>query len=303
MALELSGENDLAAAEKLREEMLRYRDLFRAAFDELHEEVVKHVKTPGQYVGVHHDYPIISFLDSGFPSFREVGFYQNSAPRDFVGSVRPSSLLGLLSGLKFPAIQIPKGAALASFLRGHEIGKRFDLDRFAFDGATSDLPVDHLVGDAVERYLHLYGLDAAIDTKRRDEIIERLILGTVCRSLNLRLVVPIIMTHFEVEHFALSETTYIARLPRKMQLARARMSTHGTGASQGVVGAATHALVSNGWHLEVDNIIEVRRSLSQTSANVVEAIDTFFGALRVACCRFGGHHPKLTAFAFRTRPG
>ncbi len=23
----------------------------------------------------------------------------------------------------------------------------------------------------------------------------------------------------------------------------------------------------------------------------------------VACCRFGGHHPKLTAFAFRTRPG
>jgi hypothetical protein len=104
----------------------------------------------------------------------------------------------------------------------------------------------------------------------------------VWHTLGLRLVVPITMTHFEVDHFHLTETTCIARLPRKMQLARARMSTLGTGAVESVVGAATHAFVSNGWDLDVDNINEVRRSLGQSSANVVDAIDSFFGAMRVA---------------------
>jgi hypothetical protein len=80
----------------------------------------------------------------------------------------------------------------------------------------------------------------------------------------------------------LSETTYIMRIPKKLQLARARMSTWGTGAVQMVVGAATHAFVSTDWRLDVGNTDEVARSLNQSSPNVVDAIDTFFGALRIA---------------------
>lgn len=143
------------------------------------------------------------------------------------------------------------------------------------------MPVDHLVDDAVERYLHVYGLDTPIDHKRRDDVIRPLLLGTLWRRLELRLVVPITMTHFDVDHFPLTETAYIARLPKKIQLARARMGTHGTGAVQSVVGAATHAFVSNGWHLEAEKINEVRSSLGQSSASVVDAIDSFFGAMRV----------------------
>lgn len=281
MASKISDEERLAVENKLREEMLRYRELFIAAFDELHEAVVKHVRMPGQYIGPHHDYPVMSFLDSGFPSFHDVGFYQDNAPREYVGSIRPRGLGALLSGRKFPEASFPKGVELAAFLRGHEIGKRLALDRFVFDGKALDVSIDHLVEDAVERYLHLHGLDAPIDGKRRDDIIRPLLLGTGWRSLNLRLVVPITMTHFDVDHFPLTETTYIARLPRKMQLARARMRTHGTGAVQNVVGAATHAFVSKGWLLDVDNIDEVRTSLGQSSANVVDAIDSFFGAMRV----------------------
>ena len=269
-------------AKKLREEMLRYRELFTAAFDELHDAVVKHVKIPGHYVGPHHDYPVMSFLDNGLPSFQEVGFFQDNAPRDYVGSNRPRGLLGLLSGRKFPEVSLPRGAELAAFLRGHEIAKRLDLDRFVFNGKASDGPVNHLVDDAVERYLHLYGLDAPIDSKRRDNVIRPLLLGTVWPSLQLRLVVPITMTHFDISHFPLTETSYIVRLPKKMQLARARLGTLGTGAVESVVGAATHALVSNDWRLDVNNITEVARSLGQSSPNVLDAIDTFFGALRVA---------------------
>jgi hypothetical protein len=48
-----------------------------------------------------------------------------------------------------------------------------------------------------------------------------------------------------------------------------------------VVGAATHAFVSKGWNLEVDNTDDVHGSLSRSSSNVLDATDSFFSALRV----------------------
>jgi hypothetical protein len=224
----------------------------------------------------------MSWLDSGFPSFRESGFYNDKSPRDYVSMVRPRGLLGAFAGgYTSPEAGFPKGVELASFLRVHKIGQRLDLGRFVYKDIVSDRPVEGLVGDAVERYLHLYGLNAPIETERRDAIIRRLVFGTIWRPLDLRLVVPITMTHFAVDHFPLTETTYIARMPQKLQLARARMSTLGSGAVRMVVGAATHAFVSKDWSLDVDKIDEVQRSLNQSSSNVLDAIDSFFGALRI----------------------
>lgn len=258
-----------------RRELEQYFELFIAAFDELHAATVRQVKTPGQFVGPHHDYPAMSSLDSGFPHFHDCGFYDSGSPRDYVGTVRPG-LGGLLSGLGRPSVELPKGVELASFLRSHAIGKRLGT------GMLSDIRIGNLVEDAVERYFHQNGLDAPIEAKRRDAIIWPLVLGTFARVLDLRLVVPIAMCHFEVDHFHLNATTYITRIPRKLQLARARMSTLGSGAEKLVVGAATHAFVSNGWSLEVDDIDSVRNSLGQLPPNVLDATDTFFGALRVA---------------------
>jgi hypothetical protein len=265
----------LAAAKKRREELLRYLELFAGAFDELHRAVVKQVNTPGQYKGPHPDYPVMSLLSSGFPAFHESGFFQDHSPRDYVGTVRKGGLAGLLAALPGSAVNLPKGAELASFLRSHKIGQRLNLGKY-------DFSVDMLVGEAVERYLHLHGLDTPIEAKRREAVIRPLVFGTILPKLDLRLVVPITMTHFEVDHFPLTETTYIARMSKRLQLARARMSTLGSGAVRMVVGAATHAFVSNGWNIEVGQIDEVRRSLKQSSSNVVDAADSFFSALRVA---------------------
>jgi hypothetical protein len=268
----------MATAEKRQEELLRYLKLFAAAFDELHDAVIEQIKTQGQYIGPRHDYPVMSRLDSGFPSFHESGFYRDNAPKDYVSTVRPHSLVRLLGGLTPPKRTFPQGAELASFLRGHEIGERLNLSRFGYE---SDFAVDCLVNDAVERYLHLHGLDARVDAKRRDAVIRPLVFGTIWRRLNLTLIVPITMTHFELDHFPLTETSYIARIPKRLQLGRARMSTLGSGAVQMVVGAATHAFVSKDWNLEVDSIDEVRRSLNRSTGNILDATDSFFSALRV----------------------
>lgn len=272
----------LAALEKRRNEFAQYLSFFEAAFDELHDAVVTKVRTPNQYVGPHHDYPVMSILQSGFPSFHEFGYYRENSPRDYVGTVRPRGLGGLLGGYYRPGASFPKGDELAAFLRNHDIGKRLDLGEQTDNDTLSNWLVDRLVGDAVERYLHLHGLDAPVAAERRRAVILPLMSGTIRKKLDLRLVVPVTLTHFAVDHFPLTETTYITRLPKKLQLARARMTTLGSGAVRNVFGAATHAFVSNGWSVEVDNVHEVHKSLSQSSSNVLDAIDSFFGSLRIA---------------------
>jgi len=268
--------------EEFERELLRYLELFAGAFDELHGAVTKQAKAPGQNIGPHPNYPIMSRLAGGFPSFDEAGFYRDESPRDYVGMVLRNGADCIIRafGHGHPDPDLPKRAELASFLRNHEIGNRL-RSPLVYEDTLSDWRVDELVADAVERYLHLYGLDTPVEAERRDAVIRPLVFGTVSPSLHLSLVVPIALTHFEVDHFPLTETTYITRMPKKLQLGRARMSTVGSGAVKMVVGAATHAFVSNGWTLDVDNVDEVRSSLRQPSSNALDAIDSFLGALRM----------------------
>jgi hypothetical protein len=98
----------LATTEKRQKELLHYLELFAGAFDELHGAIIKQINTPGQYIGPHHDYPVMSMLDSGFPSFHEAGFNRDNSPRDYVGIFRPRGLFGLLGGIGRPEQGFPK---------------------------------------------------------------------------------------------------------------------------------------------------------------------------------------------------
>jgi hypothetical protein len=262
------------------EQIDRYIELFAEAFDELHRAVVTRANDRKHHLSNHHDYPTMSSSSGGFPMFSETGFFRDTAPKNYTDLVRPRGL-GMIVSQTEP-VQLPKGAELASFLRNHEIGKKLELNVPIYENKLWDWPIDNLVAHAVERYLHLYGVDAQIDFKRRDEVILPLVLGTIFQTLDLTLVVPITLTHIEVSRFRLSNNAFIAKIPRKLQLGRARINPIGSGAVKTVVGAATHAFVSKGWQLSVDDVNEVPRSLGEASPNVLDAIDSFFGALRVA---------------------
>ena len=279
MASKRSEPEALEAKEARFQQADRYLALFEEAFDELHTAVIQRIKDPLIYLRPHADYPRVTALASGFPTFHEAGYFDERCPRDYVGSIRPRGILAAISPT-LPKIDLPKTAALASFLRGHDIGKRFDL--FFKDNTPYDGQVEGLICSAVERYLHLFGKNTPLDIKKRERVILPLFFATAFKDLRLRLVVPITLTHFETRHFRLSATASIIRLPQKLQLARARISTIGSGATAGVVGAATHAFVSNGWSLDVESITDVHRSLSRISADASDTIDSFFGALRVA---------------------
>ncbi|MDP3692630.1 HEPN domain-containing protein [Bradyrhizobium sp.] len=255
--------------------------LFEEAFDELHRAVTEQIGKSTVRLRSHYDYPIMSSLDSGFPTFREAGALDPDSPKDYVGTVSPRGLLALFDGAQ-PKIALPKITELASFLHTHVIGTALDLEKWVYKGKVSELPVETLVRDAVERYIHLHGL-GPIDSKLRFRVIWPLISGSFGGTLQLRLVVPIAVTHFEFDYFRLSERSYIARIPKRLQLARARMSTRGSGAEEMVVGAATHAFISKDWSVnDIDKIEEVGSALNQISSNAVDEADSFFGALRIA---------------------
>ena len=64
------------------------------------------------------------------------------------------------------------------------------------------------MGGAVEKYLHRHGINAAVDPKARDVILGPLLFGLIRRTHELSLMVPIALTHFELERELLSNLVF-----------------------------------------------------------------------------------------------
>lgn len=261
--------------DKRQADLLKYIMLLEAAFDELHAAVLAKLADPKQYVGVHSDHPVMTVLDSGFPSIHKVGLYNDRAPKDYVGTVRRAGIIGLLM-FERPKENFPAGEALVEYLRTTWLGKKLDMKP-----GSPGYFVDGLLAEAVECYLHRHGT-GPINTRLREPIVRRIFLGTVLKTLGLRVVVPIALTHFAVDHFRFSENAYLTRLTKPLQLARSRIKDFGSGAADMVVGAATHAFVATGWTIENESVSQVRHSLEHPSTNVLDLVDRFFAALRTA---------------------
>ncbi|MET4199117.1 hypothetical protein ABIA95_003116 [Bradyrhizobium sp. LA8.1] len=287
----IASPRDVAA---IAPQLLRFKELFVEAFDELHAATTENSRSKKYHIGPHSHYPIMTVLDNGFPSFSEAGFYNDGSPRDYVGAIRPTGLFAIFGGGHGrPDSDFVKSLELRTFLQNNDIGERL---RLGSSGTVSRHQVNAMVAHAVERYIHLFGLTAPVDVKRRDAILRPLIRGVVFKELSLRLVIPVTLTHFDVHHYRLTDTSYIVKLPKKLQLARGSMSTRGTGAVDMVVGAATHAFVSNQWHLDVDDVDTVRRSLNDRSpSGALDAADSFLAALRIVTGISAGYAQLLWA--------
>ncbi|QKJ91581.1 HEPN domain-containing protein [Agrobacterium pusense] len=262
--------------QRKKEDLGRFLDLFKAAVDEHHQAVISAIKSGQQRPTTHHDYPRYTQLDSGFPSIHEIGAF-GDAPTHYLTSIGARSLAGLLGGFIGDKSELPTLNELTKFLAKSEFASHLGIT----DGTSSWL-LGLRVGDVVERYLHRYGIESPLIEAKRDKLIWPIVSGMVLKTLRMRLVVPIALTHFDVDRFRLTDSTYIVRLPKKMQMARYAVDRYGAGVTKMVANAATHAFVSNNWSLELETHGEARGGLSNISENVLDAIDVFFGALRTA---------------------
>ena len=254
----------------------RFFDLFKAAVDEHHEAVVRAIKSGQRRPATHHDYPRYTELESGFPSMHEIGAF-GSAPTHYLTAIGARSIAGLLGGFIAEQTELQSLRTLTEFLVKSEFASHLGIT-----DQTSSWVIGLRVGDVVERYLHRYGVDTPLIEDKRDKLIWPIVSGMVLKTMRMRLVVPITLTHFEVDRFRLTDSTFIMRLPKKMQLSRVAVDRYGAGVTKMVAHAATHAFVSNNWSLELETHGEARSGLSNISENVLDAIDVFFGALRTA---------------------
>jgi len=274
---------------KKRADLIRFFELFQEAFDEQYGAVKKALKSQAVRTLTHHDYPRFTVLDSGFPAMFELGTY-GDAPKHFLASIGPRSLMGLLGGYIGEKTELPRLEALVAFLSESTFATHLGIKDKSYSWLMA-----MRVGDCVERYLHRYGTETPLIEGRRDKLIWPIVMGMVQRTLRMRLVVPIALTHFEVDRFRLTDSTYIFRLPKSMHLSRFAVDRLGAGVPKRVAHAATHAFVSNHWSLELETHDEARSGLSNISDNVLDAVDMFFGALRTAAGIATGYAQVLWA--------
>lgn len=275
-------EEILANFRRFKIEFQEFCSLFVEAFNELHNSVIVKITCPETYVPPYLNYPIKTISDFDFPSFYSNNRFDNRTPKYYVGAVRQRPIVDALLGKygKSPP-SFPAGDNLKAYLRTHEIGKKLWYSNHEGEMVFSDFVVDQIVNSAVEKYLHRHGVDAPVDPMGRGLILKPLMQGVVGSSHKLTLMVPIALTKFDFRHYRLSDTAYLMRIPEGLQLSRGRMQVLGSGASEPVVHAATHAFVSNGWTMDVDKVVDVWNSLSLVSQNELDAVDEFLGALRV----------------------
>lgn len=268
-------------AEITIDELQKFTSMCEAAFDEIYDAIIQETKLLKPLYHRHADYPSIDFYGSGLPRFTTYGPFNQEAPRDYVGAVRLTALASIVAGSQTPAAEFQAAKKLEDFLASSIIGLRFSYSPH-LPTTTQRWMFNHLVDSAVERYIHIYGLTPCVDRKKRLTVLNPLIQFVTLNSLPLRLIVPISFTNFSEKHFRLSERVCIIKIPKRLQLARARMQTIGTGAAEMVVGAATHAIISKGWSIPATDSGALSNSLSQATPSVLDEIDRFFAALRIA---------------------
>ena len=87
---------------------------------------------------------------------------------------------------------------------------------------------------------------------------------------------------FNFDSAAIADNTSIERMSDEFQLARYTKGSKSMGINSTVLGAATHALVLNGWELKNDRYYEAFNAFYVASAYPTEQIDKFFTAVRIA---------------------
>ncbi|MEO5805058.1 hypothetical protein [Devosia sp.] len=244
------------------------------AFDELHSTVLRKV-AESTYISPLSDYPTMAFRDNGFPYFTKQGSFQ-AARLNYVGTLRPSSIVAALLFKRDDELDLPQNDALESYVRESPFAHQFKVS-----GDFNGYRLARMIDGAVERYIQLHGLSERVKSKRATVLLP-IFNAITYETYVLRLMVPIALTAFEFDHFRVNDSTYIARIPQGIQLARSMNRGVHSGATDGVLEAATHALVSCNWSIEPGGISELHYGLLYPGPAVLSTIDLFFASLRAA---------------------
>ncbi|NTA50055.1 hypothetical protein G6L34_18255 [Agrobacterium tumefaciens] len=218
-------------------------------------------------------YPDMYIHENKMPTFSEVGFWQDPPKRDYDWALSPTLLSGPFGAL--PAEALKACDQLADLLW------TIPATRQRFENkASAEYEARKVVENAVKRYFYVFGPEN-YNPDHAKSVVQGFILALTQDNLQLALAVPILALNFEVDRYRLDNDTYIVRMAKPFQLARAASAFGFAGVSKSVSGAATHAFISTRWSIGNMGMFSLSRALADPSDDSFSTMDEFFAALRV----------------------
>ena len=261
-----------------KEEVYEFTTAFEAAFREALIAAKRNVRANIFSLPYHYDFPM-KHHGRKMPYFSAM---LHNSPLDYTRVFHANAL----SGYDFPHDKFPNVAKLVAWVNGNE---KF-CSYFSFDNPDNMPEVkpqmfpDYLYSllvKSVDRYMHCFP-HTEFDLEKFCTIMWPINNAIRPPKLVLSLVVPIAITEFEFDHVRLTPDCFIYRMRDPLQLARSRVTFHGSGAHPSVKDAATHAFVWRNWELpNADSYYMTTLSLTNIANYPLAEIDKFFAALRI----------------------
>jgi len=173
---------------------------------------------------------------------------------------------------------IPEFNELYKFVRNKKyLSKKIDY----FSSSKKD--GTHLflaVISQANKYVHNYGT-TRYSIKRFRNIAGKYINYLFQEKATLDIYIPILLTNFEFNSFAINENIQVVRMDDIFQLSRQTINGHGSGVHKTVLGCATHCLKLQYYNFSYENVFDIVHKTSNINAYPLDTIDQFFASIRI----------------------
>lgn len=218
--------------------------------------------------------PSLSMASNGMPSMSD-GWLNRSGPPDYLTVLDPAygDAAGIALG-RYPAASFPAVQTLLDFTP--------NIPTFT-EGPSTDISRSYVklqLEAAVNAHLARDERNEPTDASARSALMPAL-RGLFEPELDIALVAPIALVHFEFDTLRLLPDVLVMRMSAEMQKARWSAKAYGAKGHDSVLAASTHAFVVTGWTIKNLGFLGLANALSNPWDNSTAALERLFAATRL----------------------
>ncbi|MDQ3802329.1 MAG: HEPN domain-containing protein [Acidobacteriota bacterium] len=253
--------------------------------------LVREIESQDKFIQRCRDFPKLEYFDSGLPRFSK-SFKDEEIPKNYgsvfvitEGELKLNSYREVVLSESIPSWKsfwnLARGDSyLSRYWEPDEIFKKLDEQPWAKD-LHAKLHIYGVIKGLVDRYVHMTG-QLQFEEELFLPIYVEWELATFLPTLPVDVLVPLIFVMFSFDSKDLGGNISIERMSVGLQLARNTRTSITSSAHDSVIGAATHALVLKGWHVDNKTRRDREMPLYEPSAfsPVIPKIDNFLASIR-----------------------
>lgn len=235
--------------------------------------------------------PELSRRDNGMPSLTDGSYFSPAGPLKYSSVLEPpyNDDEARRRGA-YPADRFPMLHALTAMITENPS----NAPGLAGIGPSplNEVHTQLQVAGAADLHFHRFGPVATTNASRA-AVLRPLMNGLFKATLDLAILAPVALTHFDFDRLRLASNAFVMRMSPQLQKARWSGKAYGANGHDAVLAAATHAFVLTGWSVPNDNFWALSQTLSFRTPAAREAIEVLFAALRLVTGIETGHAQEV----------